>query len=434
MTAPVTAVATVSKFKGIHDLAYVFTRFGAAGNSGSQQDWIGFTANLGGAAGKTTWYLKDKFPKFEALLKKAEGPTPTYIVDLGMVAVAAIDLLNGFGAPTKGESLGTGKEQLENVNLHLRLALPDKDKWSGDSAETYRDKVTALQRLVESMKELDTKMQDTLKSQAGEVQNAHTICAVTGLSLVAAQGIALLLYFLPGDGPGISFFWQVTVVAAALLAVSIGQIKAGGSSVRNNTRLQQLAREYDSIAESARNAMLSGTFAQIALPGAQESTVESFEAISTEMSGPSDMPTIRSLAGLARGSAAGDEHAPLGALTTHGETPRETPETPVWAPPTLVPETAMSGQFATLSGHLSQHPDPVNQTMGPRPQIASTTRQSQGAAAPAKQAAAEEATLAGHVEDAGASAGTEGPERAPIEVAATRAEESQQPSPVERIA
>jgi hypothetical protein len=433
MTAPISA------FKGIHDLGYVFTRMGAAGNSGFQQDWIGFGANLGAGAGKFMWYLKDKFPSLVEKMKTThQGPTPTYLIDIAIVATAGMDLLNGFGAPTKAECLDTGKEQLENVNLQLTLALPDKDKWSGGSAKTYGDKVTALQKLVQDMKELDATAQTSLQSQASSVQLAHTICAVTGLSLVAAQGIALALYFIPGDGPMLSWFWQVAAVGAASAALLAGEGTTVDASITNGGDLEDLANEYDAIAERAKKAMQSGTFAQIVVPGAQESTVGRFEAISTGMSGPAAMPAIRSLASSADGRAVGDERALLSALTDDGETPGETPETPAWTPPTPAQVTAMSGQLAKLSGHLSQHMNLVNQTTGQIQQLASMAQQGQKAAAPAEEAAAkeaapEEAALADDVEGAGAGVATEGAERAPVQVAAAGAEEAQEPSPVERI-
>jgi len=385
------------------------------------------------------WYAKDKINYLVEKQKNLfKGPTPTYIVDIGIVAVAITDLINGFGEPTRAECLDTGKEQLDNVDLHLRLALPDEDKWSGAAAKKYGGQVRALQKVVQDMKEVDAKMQDLLQSQAHNVQIAHTTCAVTGLSLVAAQGIALALFAIPVKGPAISWAWQVAAVTAGIGAVVFAEEAAQYNSGIIAGRLEKVLKEYNSIAKRAEKAV-QGTFAQIAVPGAQESTVGSFEAISTGMSGPSAMPTVPSLAGLAGGDTVGGESAPPSALADDGETPVETSDTPVWTPPTLAQVTATSGQFAKLSGHLSQHMNLVNQTMGQIQQLASMAKQSQGAVAPAGEAAVagaapEEAALAGDVEGAGAGVDTEGAERAPIEVAAAGAGEAQEPSPVERIA
>jgi hypothetical protein len=80
----------------------------------------------------------------------------------------------------------------------------------------------------------------------------------------------------------------------------------------------------------------------------------------------------------------------------------------------------MSGQADKLSGLLSQHMNLVNQTRGQ----ASTAQQSQGAAAPA-----EEAALAWDAEGAAAALGTEAAERAPIDIAMERSQNRSEPTP-----
>lgn len=128
-------------------------------------------------------------------------------------------------------------------------------------------------------------------------------------------------------------------------------------------------------------------------------------------------------------------------------------EEPKFTLPTLTDITKASAQVAKISGHISQHMNLVNQTMGSVQSLASMGQQGQAAVAPVEEAAEEavteeeagiegaapaeaalaavpeeaalaeatsgaaapaEATVAGDIEGAGAGVGTEAAERAPV--------------------
>lgn len=432
----------MSRLAGIHDLAYCFQRLGGAGSAGYAEDWVGLGANLGALAGKAMWYAKGQWKTLvDALAKSGKSvlPTPTAIIDVTMVAVSIVDLFNGFGPPDKGAAFTSGVDKLSNVKLQLEAAVPDARDWDGRAAQAYADQNAALQALVETMQQLDKQMQALVANQGAEVQKAHTAISVTLLGLVVAQGIALALYIIPIVGAEISCAWQIVAAFAAGATVLAFEMFTLANSMSLGNEVNAVALQYGEV---QKNATLTGSFSRIQLPEATETRVASFKAISESMTGISaftQLPTVASLAGAAGAvgpSASADAQAKVSAFT---ETPSEatpvdapaTPPAPAFTPPTLAQVSAASAQTAKMSGHVSQHMNLFNQTMGSVQSLASMGQQGQGAAAPAEEAVAEEAaaaaapaeaTLAGDVEGAGAALGAQGAERAPIDVAAQGAE------------
>jgi hypothetical protein len=194
-----------------------------------------------------------------------------------------------------------------------------------------------------------------------------------------------------------------------------------------------LAREYQYLADGGG---VPGPSVQAEVAAGVESTVSSFEDISSSMSGMSAMADGAGFAGVLTDEGDTPEDG------TPEETPEETtPGTPASMMPTLAEVMQMSGQAAKLSGHASQYMNLFNQAMGQIQQVASLGQRGQGAAAPAEEAAAEEAApeeaaLAAGVDGAGAAVGADVAERAPIEdigVAAVGAEQGLEPSPVVRM-
>ncbi|BBZ46761.1 EspA/EspE family type VII secretion system effector [Mycobacterium parmense] len=426
----------MSRLAGIHDLAYCFQRLGGAGSAGYAEDWVGLGANLGALAGKAMWYAKGQWKSLvDALAKSGKSvlPTPTAIIDVTMVVVSVVDLFNGFGPPDKGGSFTSGVDKLDNVKLQLEAAVVDPRDWDGDAAKAYTAQLAALQALVETMKDLDKQMQALVANQGAEVQKAHTAISVTLFALVVAQGIALVLYMIPIVGAEISCAWQIVAAFAACATVLAFEMFTLANSMSLGHEINALALEYGDV---QKNATLSAAFARIEVAAAQQSTFTSFTAISESMAGMSafaNMPTVSSLArmaGTAGEGAAADAQAKMTALE---EPPADgipegtpgVPDTgaaPAFTPPTLAQVSAASGQAAKMSGHISQHMNLVNQTMGSVQQVSSMGQQGQQAAAPAEDAAAEgaapaEAALADDAEGAGAGINTDGAERAPVDLA-----------------
>ena len=427
----------MSWLRGAHDLGYVAARVQGAGGAASQEDWLTTVANAGGAAGKGLWYLRDKIPKIaDGLKTKGPTPTPTAIIDVAIVTISVIDLLNGFLSADQGGALNTGKLEFENAVLNLKLANVNDSKWQGTGAQGYADQNKKLMELAAKMQELDGKMQEYVKDHAGHVNKAHQVIALSLMSLVLAQGIAILMWAFPIFGPGWSVAFQVLTVSVIGLTVYFYEIAVMQSSGLKSSSLEELALEYNSVA--TRAAPL-GTFSTILVQGAEETSasVSSFKALSDQMSPFSATPTVSSLASFAMGSMTADEIDVFDALMGDGETPPdgatpedpEVPPVPGYTPPTMADVMAASSQAAKLAGHMSQHMNIVNQTMGSMQQLASMGQQGKGTASgqgtPVEETAAagaksDEAPPAvaphdGDAEGAGAAAGTERAERAPVD-------------------
>ncbi len=430
----------MSRLAGIHDLAYCFTRLQAGGGAAYSGDWVGLGANLGALAGKAMWYGRNQIKVLADALKTSGTkvlPTPTAIVDVAMVAISAVDLLNGFWTPDKGAAFTSGADKFETVYLYLGDAAPDSRDWSGDAAKAYAEATAALQALVQTMQDLDKKMQTLMANQGSEVAKAHNCIAVTLLGLVIAQGIALAMYLIPVVGPEISCAWQIVAAFAACATVFAFEMLTLANSMSLSYEIHAAAAAYGEV---AAKAIPTSSFARIEVTGAEEVRVGSFKAISDSMSGMSAFsgtPTVASLASMA--PAAGEskeERGVLSALSGDGASLADgagTETTPAWTPPSV---GQASGQLAQMSGQISQPMNFVNQMMGQVQQLASTGQQRQGSALPAEKAAAEEAApaeaaLAGKVDGAGL--GTSGAERAPIDGATVGAEAAPGPAPAGRV-
>lgn len=458
----------VSWLKGIHDIGYTVSRLGGAVSGGyyggkgiaagdlfdTALGGASFAANIAGAWGKYIWYKKDKFSQdmLDELAKKGPTATPTAIVDVAIVIVNIIDLLFGVLPPDKGDNFDSGRKSFETTDAKLDLAKPDPRDWDGDAAETYGAQNAKLRECAQQIQDLDKQVAALMAQHAGAVQGAHTVCAMSLMLLVFAQGVALYLWATPAAGPVVSVNWQLAFVAMIWIVVSGILTLVMYSSGTLATEVDRLAGEYRDIAEKAK---LAGTFGTIEVPGAKESTisVSTFNAIAdTTASGRSaltGMPTVATLIGLAGQSASGEQRALLeekaallsvltgdGTGETLGDgTSGES------TPPTLADLTAMSGQLAKISAHASQHANLVNQMMGQVQQIASMAQQGQGATAPAEEAPAEEAAFAGAApaeatlagKGAEAGLGAAGAVRAPIDAAAVGPEEAHESSPAERV-
>nr|WP_240163294.1 EspA/EspE family type VII secretion system effector [Mycolicibacterium sphagni] len=423
---------------GIHDLAYVFTRVGASVDAGARQDWVALGANLAGGAGKLVWYAKGQ-GAFKALLEKVGKkalPTPTAIIDVTQVAVVLVDLLNGFGAPNAGGGFTSGIDKLKNVDSKLELAIPDSRDWSGAAADAYMAQNAALQALVREMQALDKEIQQIVKGQGDEIFQAHRTLSILGFALVAAQGIALGLYFIPLVGPEVSLLFQVVACLAAVTTVVVTETLALARSMNAANAAELVTAKYIAL---GKKADLGGDFSTIKVSGADETKVSSFKAISDGLSAysVSAPPSVSSLAAAAGDTTTEQRLSLLTALSpeessldaasmTATDTPETpdaptTPVSPTYAPPTMAQVTQFSTQVGKISSGLAQPLNVVNQTMGSVQQIVSSAQQ--GAGAPA--AAAADATMVDHEEptEAEGAGGAEG-ERAPVDASGAEREQA----------
>ncbi|OMC15305.1 MULTISPECIES: EspA/EspE family type VII secretion system effector [unclassified Mycobacterium] len=363
----------------------------------------------------------------EARMKKASDfQKSTSLILWTMTVVEILELTTGFGPPAEGDDLKAGAHQFSTLSAQLKSALPDNDSWEGSASEAYADLDSALQTMATTMAELDNKLADLVKDQAEWVTHMRLGFGVLKDVLIACYIVELIIQFTPSAGPAVAKIFAGIVCALGIAAALSFLGTLLNYSIKNGQQADSLAKGYEAL---ATGTVQEGSMAEATVATSGQSTVGSFDAVSNSMSGMSALSATPPIAAPAKAdNRSEDERAPLGSQMSAAsgtladakpETPdKTTPSTPAVPMPTVGQLAQMSGQASKLSGQLSQHSQLVNQAMGQIQQLAQLGQQGQGAAAPA-----EEAELADDVEGAGAGLGTEGAERAPIDVAATDAQQ-----------
>ncbi len=394
----------------------------------------------------TGWLQETRREKFARKAKQLA--IETKVLDAAIALIGALELFNGFGNPDSGFDFTSGKMKFEEYSEALVRANRDSAYWGdGESAEAYD---AANQKLFDQsgeMQRLDAEMQALVEKQGQEVYEVRLIIAYTLVGLTGCLPVAVLIYRSGPWGPPLSYIFQTAAALAAIGVAVAYETKTAGESKANAIEADTLAAQYDTVTQAVQP---SGTLAAIEVPEALKSTVSNFEAGSDSTSGMSAVADTAGLAG--RGARADARALQTGDGDTSGD---DAPaETPAFTLPSMSQITEASGQVAEISGHVAQHMNLVNQMMGSAQQLASMAQQGQGAVAPAEEAGAEEAALAGAAPEeatlagaaaveaalegdvegagAGAASATEGAERAPIEVATVGPQQGQEPSHVER--
>jgi uncharacterized protein YukE len=406
----------------------------SGGSAIQKQDWATLGASASTIVGKGLIYAS-KQSKVLADALKASGtkvlPTPTAIVDAAAIAVLLVDFLNGFGTPNSGSAVSTAAKDLDLFMKDLDPGcIPDPRDWSGDAATAYTAQVNTLKAFAQLMKEYDATLQGYLKAQADKVSEAHMCTTVNGAVLTAAAGVALALYLIPVVGPEVSCAWQIIAAFACCAAVLMVELLTMSKSMQISSDVAALGQKYVTLGSDVETK-LAGSFGKIEGEVATQtsSKLSSFRGISDGLTSFSFAPSVSSLAAAAGESVSSPQRELLTASSEVGatessvavaeaETPDETPapetETPAagvtFTPPTLAQMSQMSAQVSQMSQPINSFSQMVNQGVSQIQQLAQSAK---GAGDPAPGAADE----ADDVKDAeaGAAAGGEGAERAPID-------------------
>lgn len=451
----------VSWLNGASDLITVTKSFQTGGSAIQNKDWATLGASAGTIVGKGLIYASKQWTKLVDVLKtdavKKALPTPTAIVDAAALAVTLVDFLNGFGSPNSGSAVSTAAKDLDLFVTSLDPGcVPDPRDWAGPAAAAYIAQNADLKRYTQDLKLLDDKLKNFIAEQAGNTKEAHMCCAVNVAVLTAAAGVALLLYLIPVTGPAWSQAWQIIAAFACCAAVLVVELLEVARSMTLNNQVATLAKDYVTLGENVQKA-LEGSFGKIEGKVAAEasSKLSSFRGISDGLTKFSFAPSINDLAnqagdrvtreqrefldanrqqqGLAAKSPAGSE-APRAPQATPAAVPAAaaaaaTPATAAaatpaaapaatsaaaagYAPPTLAQMAAMSAQISQMSQPVSQLGQTVNQGVS---QIQQAAQSGKGPGDPAPPPA--DAAGDGQDAEAGAAAGSEGAERAPVDAA-----------------
>src|SRR5690349_1254356 len=180
-----------------------------------------------------------------------------------------------------------------------------------------------------TMAELDNKLADLVKDQAEWVTHMRLGFGILKDLLIACYVVELIIRFAPPPlGPTVSQLFALTVSGLGI-AAAVGFLTTLCTySFLNAQKADGLTSQYEAL---ATGTVQEGSMAEATVAISGQSTVGSFDAISSSMSGMSALsatPTAASPAGAARDSEG--ERAPLSTqLRAASEAPADaTPETP----------------------------------------------------------------------------------------------------------
>ncbi len=362
------------------------------------------------------------------------------ILEITLEAVSLLQQLNGIGEPVTGDAFSAGKSKLDQIIDNLKSASPD-DGWEGGAADNYGAQDITLKDVLKKIADADQQMAATLNTQALEVFWVRN--TISGIRVVVVATLVAVINYLKVEATaamvaraspspqvqaaGLARFlaacqtarnWQIGVslwaIGGGLTAVCY---LIGRAREVHEPNVDRATAEYEQAAYDAGLLGLAGTSTAAGAPVTSGSTVSGLPEMSGTMSGA---PGTSRSAGAVR--SAGDERSkeidvdvsdpdrdsqaiePLfPELVAHEAMPSPAAS----SVPAFGRQAQMSGQAASVSGNPS--------------------KRSTQAAATAEQVAA-----AGEAEGAGAAAGTEAGEQAPITAATPGDTQAHEPSPVQR--
>ncbi|OBF02121.1 hypothetical protein A5730_23950 [Mycobacterium sp. ACS4054] len=350
--------------------------------------------------------------------------------------VELLELLTGFGPPDEGGDLENGSQQFAALAAQLKSALPE-DGWQGEGADAYAELGAQLERIATTMAELDIDLATLVKEQAEWVVHMRFAFGLLKDALFVAFVIEMAMFMgVPPAGPLAAKIFAGTVCAIGIAAALgfLGNLVYW--SIEYGNKAKALSDQYTAL---AAGTVQTGSTASAVVTTSEESSVSSFEAVSNSMSGMSALSQVPAAPASSTGAshrseeeraqpAAGVSAAAAPVPGTAGtpatpEAPEATPpSTPTVTMPTVTQLASMSGQASKLSGQLTPHANLLNQAMGPLQQLVQTGELQ-------SHDADEEAPIPSEAEEAWAGAGAGSAGRAPVEVGAASAEQTQGSNP-----
>lgn len=356
-----------------------------------------------------------------------------------MVTFTIIEVLSGWGPPDKGSDFAESRSDLENLCKILEGASPDPNKWSGAGADNYNKLNRDLCGLVATIKEVDQQIENILKHQAGQVQQAREeVASILGslAALLLFVSVYATIILKDPASPTAVFLEKyvirvvlgVTATAFLMSIAFVGVLIDEGCS--NERRLRRRRNKYEDVADDA-DRIARGS-APVAVGGVNTPSwvsVPSFAA-ATLMSDMSAISLGRSAAtgGMAdkwasaaarSGDGAEGGNGPLTVPALAAETPAKA-QTP-WADLVLAGLDQPAEEAAEALWNAVGRLNLGGQTAGQVPLLASISRR------PAKSGAEETAfraaeavvpaTLAGDIDEATTASSADHAPGVPVEVA-----------------
>lgn len=223
------------------------------------------------------------------------------IIMTTLAIVDVLELTTGFGPPDDGDELRASSQQFTTVHAQLRSAVPD-EHWQGSASGAYADLDTALQNIAQTMADLDLELADLVKDQSEWVTHMRLGFGILKDLLIAAFFIELAIrtFVPPPANLAAALTFAIAVCVTAMVAATGFLTTLLTFSILNGQKAQNLTTQYQELATAAKPR--SGASVQTAVAAAVESTISSFETISSSTSDTPAMTEVSKSASVASSS------------------------------------------------------------------------------------------------------------------------------------
>lgn len=181
---------------------------------------------------------------------KSFAESPTLILDTANCLLTMMDYLNGLLPPDEGQIFGAGARHFDTAVATLGNAQPGP-VWKGTTSKVYAEQHQQLISLTQEMAEVDRAMQAVLRTEAGQIKDAHLFHRALTYAVTLATPIALTLYRIPMVGPAASTDFQRRVAGYALSLAADRVIAMADRSGENAASVRTLSQRYHQVLMSA---------------------------------------------------------------------------------------------------------------------------------------------------------------------------------------
>jgi ESX secretion-associated protein EspA/E len=208
--------------------------------AGFGADAIGLVQGYGAPVAEALGFVKQA--KF---IEAAETP----IIEAGLMALATMGNLCGFGTPDEGQGFGLGSDAYQKIEQTLSTT-DAPGTWTGDGSVSYTGQNDAQQSRAAKMATTDRKIQHVLEREAQQLDQTRKVIDYMSTTLTAAiipAVTALSIEIPPGAGVALSMEIQtIAVLGTVPMATTAFELMAA-QALANANEIQTLSKTYDGI-------------------------------------------------------------------------------------------------------------------------------------------------------------------------------------------
>ncbi|MDT5077345.1 MAG: hypothetical protein QOJ80_1982 [Mycobacterium sp.] len=208
--------------------------------AGFGADAIGLVQGYGAPVAETLGFAKQA-----RFIEAAETP----IIEAGLMALATMGNLCGFGTPDEGQGFGLGSDAYQKIEQTLSTT-DAPGSWTGDGSESYTGQNDVQQDRATKMATTDRKIQHVLEREAKQLDQTRKVIDYMSTTLTAAivpAVAALSIEIPPGAGVALSMEIQtIAVLGTVPMATTAFELMAA-QALDNANEIQRLSQTYDQI-------------------------------------------------------------------------------------------------------------------------------------------------------------------------------------------